>query len=108
YNGSENFLPEKRYGFFPSGGLGWVISGEPFFAPIKSVFQFFKLRLTHGIVGSDNISGRRFAYMGTVDNTSGYIFGKNFDRNISGKDIGEYGVNVTWETSAKTNFGVDL
>lgn len=31
YNGSENFAPKNRYGFFPSVGLGWVISNEPFF-----------------------------------------------------------------------------
>lgn len=31
YNGSENFAPKNRYGFFPSVGLGWVITNEPFF-----------------------------------------------------------------------------
>lgn len=31
YNGSENFAPNHRYGFFPSVGLGWVITNEPFF-----------------------------------------------------------------------------
>lgn len=30
YNGSENFAPEKRFGFFPSGSIGYVISEEAF------------------------------------------------------------------------------
>ena len=30
YNGSENFAAGKRFGFFPSVAVGWVISNEPF------------------------------------------------------------------------------
>lgn len=30
YNGSENFAPGKRFGFFPSVAAGWVVSNEPF------------------------------------------------------------------------------
>lgn len=108
YNGSENFLPGKRYGFFPSVGLGWVISEENFFEPAKSVIQMAKFRFSHGIVGNSNIGGRRFAYLGTVAETGGYTFGKNSDKAYSGYDIGEYGVDVTWETSRKTNLGLDL
>ena len=29
YNGSENFAPGKRYGFFPAVSVGWSISEEP-------------------------------------------------------------------------------
>ena len=30
YSGSENFAPGKRYGFFPAGSIGWVVSEEEF------------------------------------------------------------------------------
>ncbi|MDR1371069.1 MAG: SusC/RagA family TonB-linked outer membrane protein, partial [Dysgonamonadaceae bacterium] len=30
YNGSENFAKEKRYGFFPAGAVGWILSNESF------------------------------------------------------------------------------
>jgi len=109
YNGSENFLPSHRYGFFPSAGLGWLISEEPFFEPLKNLIQFAKLRATHGIVGNSNITGRRFAYSALVTTTNNvYTFGKTFDRSLSGQDIGEYAVDVTWETATKSNIGLDL
>src|SRR5690606_27385588 len=102
YNGSENFLPSKRYGFFPSVGLGWVISQERFFEGLKDKVQLAKVRFSHGLVGNSNIGGRRFAYLGTVEQlgTSSspiYQFGKS-PANYVGQDIGEYAVDVTWET----------
>ena len=48
YNGSENFAPRNRYGFFPSVGLGWVISNEAFFEPLTNVIQYLKVRGTWG------------------------------------------------------------
>lgn len=108
YNGSENFLPEKRYGFFPSVGLGWLLSEEKFFGPMKDNFQMVKFRFSHGKVGNSNIGGRRFAYLGTVNSLNDvYSFGKT-PAVMDGYDIGEYAVDVSWETSTKTNLGLDL
>ena len=82
YNGSENFAPKNRYGFFPSVGLGWVISNEPFFRGATEVIQYLKLRGTWGRVGNSQISGRRFAYLATVKDTNDTScqFGKNEDQ----------------------------
>lgn len=110
YNGSENFAPKNRYGFFPSVGLGWVISNEPFFRGASEVIQYLKLRGTWGRVGNSQISGRRFAYLATVkDNKdTSYQFGKNMDQTYGTTSIDEYAVNVTWEIADKTNIGLDL
>ncbi|NML37326.1 TonB-dependent receptor [Chitinophaga sp. G-6-1-13] len=108
YNGAENFYPDRRYGFFPSAGLGWVISEEQFFKPVKDYVQLFKVRFSHGLVGNSNIDGRRFAYLATVAGTGDYYFGKNIDQKFTGKEIGEYAVDVQWETSKKTNLGFDI
>ena len=111
YNGSENFDPDHRFGFFPSGGIGWVISNEKFFEPIVPVVQFAKLRFTYGLVGNSNINSgdRRFAYIPTVDDAApGYNFGSDMDQSYTGKSIGEYKSNVSWETSAKMNIGLDF
>lgn len=35
YNGSENFAKGKRYGFFPSGAIGWIVSEEAFMQPLR-------------------------------------------------------------------------
>lgn len=109
YNGSENFYPGKQYGFFPSGGIAWVLSEEQFFSPLKNTVQLFKLRFSHGIVGNSLIDGRRFAYLSTVaTNPGGYTFGQSMNNTYAGKDFGEYAVDVQWETSKKTNLGLDL
>lgn len=108
YNGSENFYPGKQYGFFPSAGIAWVLSEEQFFSSLKNVVQLFKLRFSHGIVGNSLIDGRRFAYLSTVASPGGYTFGQNMNNAYAGKDFGEYAVDVQWETSKKTNLGLDL
>lgn len=108
YNGAENFYPDSRYGFFPSAGLGWVVSEETFFKTIKEYVPLFKVRFSHGLVGNSNIDGRRFAYLATVASTSDYYFGKIMDQKYTGKEIGEYAVDVQWETSKKTNLGFDI
>lgn len=112
YNGSENFAPQNRFGFFPSFGLAWVFSEESFFEGLKDNFQLAKLRFSHGKVGSSKIlSGTdelRFAYISTINSTTGYNFGKDRGNNFGGYNVGEYGVNVTWETSIKSNLGLDI
>lgn len=108
YNGSENFAPDKRYGFFPSFAMGWVVSNESFFEPLKGVLQFMKLRASWGKVGNAKITGRRFAYLSTVDSVTGYTFGDSQKVSYSGLAIGDEGVDVSWETAQKYNIGVDL
>lgn len=109
YNGSETFSPNRRYGFFPSVGLGWIASSEKFMKPTENVIQFLKFRFSYGLVGNGEIEGRRFAYIATVASTNGYAYGNERQNNYSnGYDIGEYASDVTWETARKTNLGVEL
>ncbi|MDE6162651.1 MAG: SusC/RagA family TonB-linked outer membrane protein, partial [Bacteroides sp.] len=63
YNGSENFAPDLRFSYFPAGSIGWVMSEENFFRPLKSVVSFLKLRASIGLVGNDKIGGSRFMYI---------------------------------------------
>ena len=63
-----------------------------------------------GQVGNSQISGRRFAYLATVTDSSStsYTFGKNMDQNYGTTAIDEYAVDVTWEVADKTDIGVDM
>ncbi|EOR96785.1 TonB-dependent receptor [Arcticibacter svalbardensis MN12-7] len=107
-NGSENFLPDKRYGFFPSGGVAWVLSEEGFFEPLKAAVQLLKFRFSYGKVGNSLIDGRRFAYISTISAPGGYSYGIDMKNTYAGKEFGEYAVDVQWETSKKTNLGLDV
>ncbi len=121
YNGSENFAEDKRFGTFPAGSVGWNISQEKFWEPLKYYISYFKLRYTIGQVGNDKIGGSRFMYTpdpyvtnnGTAPNRGGYaaIFGD--DNGIGTANYGTYeksknNQDVTWEVSTKQNFGVDI
>lgn len=111
YNGSENFAPGHRYGFFPSGAIGWVISNESFMADLTPKINKLKLRASVGQVGNDDIgSSRRFAYITTINQSvSGYRFGPT-NGYFRGDGIreGDVGVsNLTWETVTKYNLGIE-
>ncbi len=112
YNGSENFAKGKRFGFFPSFAIGWLLSEEPFMESMKPIFHKIKFRASIGQAGDDNIGGRRFAYLGTLyTEQEGYKWGTNGQRDYIKKGIteGEIGVdNLTWETVTKKNFGIEL
>lgn len=107
YNGSENFPKGKRYGFFPSGSIGWIISNEKFWK--ASFINHFKLRGTYGTVGNDQVGGDRFLYLSTIDKgVLGYPYGDS-QQWINGYAEAKLGVNnITWEIAKKTNIGVDL
>ena len=110
YNGSENFAPGKmRYGLFPSGSLGWVISEEKFMKKVSWV-DFLKLRASIGLVGNDQGSTARFLYMPGVWNEDGsYYFGVNSSDGVPRYAMGTPGnAGVTWETALKYNVGLDF
>lgn len=62
YNGSENFAKGHRWGFFPSIAVGYNISEEAFFEPLKNVFSNMKIRASWGLVGNDNMVGTFCVY----------------------------------------------
>lgn len=110
YNGSENFSPGKRFGFFPSLALGWMVSNEGFFASLHDVIDVLKIKGSYGIVGNDKIGGdRRFIYDATYDNVNNaYQFGSDghYVNGIYLKDLAN--PNVSWEKAYKMNLGIEL
>ena len=111
YNGSENFAKGNRFGFFPSVALGWLVSEEDFWAGMKETIDFLKLRASWGKAGNDQIgSNRRFAYLTTMNSSNtGYSWGTTGNYSQTGVTEGEIGVsNLTWETVAKKNLGVEI
>ena len=117
YNGSERFDANHRWGIFPSFGLGYRVSEESYFEPLKSVITNFKIRGTYGLVGNDAIgaSGDRFFYLSDVNLNNG-SYGATFGRddgapryNRAGLSINRYAnPNITWELSKQLNLGADI
>jgi TonB-linked SusC/RagA family outer membrane protein len=110
YNGSENFAPAHRFGFFPSVGFGYNLSKEKFFQRLLPAVNLMKFRGSHGYIGNDQIGGdRRFAYNSEMQNTSNYTFGTTGQKYVGGIATGNPGnPNVAWEEAIKTNIGLEL
>ena len=131
YNGSENFAPGRRFGTFPAGSIGWIISEEKFWKPISKIASFFKLRASWGLVGNDKTADKiRFMYLadpyitgsyGLVNNMSdwadtyGYLFGNAQSGTVQGTSsiAGAYesiknNPDIGWEKAFKQDYGFDL
>ena len=106
YDGSMNFAKGHRWGLFPSFSLGWVISEEKFFEPVKPYIDFLKLKASWGQMGNDNITAYQYlsqyafadsgAYFGTGDAAA---VNKGFYLTRTANPL------VTWETANTTNLG---
>ena len=114
YNGSEKFAKDNRFGFFPSIGLGWILSNEEWFNSKLPDVNMFKIKLTHGLVGNDGISSAddRFFYLSEVNLQSdsyGFTWGSDYNNYYQGYVIDRYSnQNVTWEVAEKTNYGLEI
>lgn len=114
YNGSERFSKNERFGFFPSIGVGYLISNEKFWKPLENVISKLKFKVTYGLVGNDAIGSDndRFYYLSNVNMNNGdraQDFGTNFGNHLNGIQITRYGNDlITWETAKKLNVGVEL
>lgn len=106
--GSENFEKGRRWGIFPAVSAGWVISRESFMEPLTGTFSLLKLRGSIGTTGNDIIDQERFGYLTYIAGTNGIQFGSS-PRSYGGIAANVIGTeNLTWETSTKTNIGLDV
>lgn len=104
-DGSEQFAPGKRWGFFPSGSVAYVISKESFLEDSETI-DLLKLRGSYGVLGNDRIGGQRFLYLQSYNVNGSAVFGNGdvqqaiVEGNLANPD-------VTWETVKKLNIGLD-
>lgn len=104
YDGSMNFAPGKRWGFFPAFSLGWVMSDESFFQALKPAVSFFKLKGSWGQMGNDNISP--FQYLSRysfISDPGGVMFGESVVKGLY--EVVKANPNITWETAKTGNIG---
>ncbi len=110
-DGSTSFGKDNKWGVFPSGSLGWVVSKENFF---KSKFiDFLKIRGSYGALGTDNITPQDRTiltdYLASLygsGNSIGYTYGNNF---VSGSTLGSVGnQKIGWEKQLQMNIGFDM
>ena len=100
YDGSSKFGENKRFHFFPATAAAWLLSSEDFIKNLPFV-SFAKLRASYGITGNDQFS---YSYMTNY----GLSFGKPY-QGIPGVTPDNLpNQNLSWETVAKANLGLEL
>lgn len=103
YNGSEQFAPGHKMGFFPSFSVGWVLSEESFMENLKDYLSYAKIRASYGQVGNDNMNGARFAFLTLWNNSVESQIG---NRNLEWEKSNKYNIGI--ETRLFNDFGLDV
>ena len=107
YDGSSRFLRGSRWVFSPSASLGWRVSEEPFFAPLRSWWDNFKIRFSYGQLGNQQMSSYYPAIrtVSTSGKSSYLLGGANLPQASLSAPVSS---GLTWERSLQSNLGVDL
>lgn len=111
YNGSENFMKGRRFGFFPAFSVGWRVSNESFMEKYSNWLNNLKIRASYGQVGNDiySVNGvvQRFLYEEAWNQIANdYTFGTSGQTGIYEAQYPNY--RVTWERAHKYNLGIEF
>lgn len=113
YNGSSRFAPNERWGFFPSGSIGYAISKESFWEPIRESVNNLKFRASYGSLGNQNVttSGtqnvRNYRYLATIPTGSQLNWIIDGERPPYANIPALISSDLTWETITSFNAGID-
>lgn len=109
-DGSNNFHPDRRWGFFPSFSSAWVVSNEGFFRNwSQKVISNLKLRASTGWLGNDGLVNS-YSYLKTFQESTnrGYSIGGNFVPGLSLTTGGYPNPELTWGKTHDWNFATDI
>lgn len=103
-DGSSRFPTQNRWGYFPSVGVGWLLTSEPFLQD-QQIFDILKLRASWGRVGNDRIPSD--SYTVTVQPNLAYPFGGGVA--TPGSAITQIkDPNLKWETTEEADLGLEF
>ena len=102
-DGSSKY--NKKWGFFPSVGLGWVITSESFMQNQDAV-DFLKIRLSWGLLGNDNVPANSTVILGSVGTAVSGLFGDNLVDGIGAQTVLQN--YLRWEVVSEYDAGVDF
>lgn len=105
YDGSMNFSPNERWGLFPSGSIGWIISKEKFMENLKGI-DLLKVRASVGLTGNDAVGGWQWQQSYAAGKSA--FFGTNPATNVGITYGALTNPSLTWEKTLSYNAGVDV
>ena len=107
YDGSSRFLRGHRWVFSPSVSVGWRVSEEPFFKPLKSWWDNLKLRASYGQLGNQQMS-EYYPAIRTISTASQSTYLLGGPKPALATITAPVSSGLTWERSIQTNVGLDM
>ncbi len=98
-DGSSRFGVDNRFGFFPAGSAGWIVSQEDFMTGIKDVLSYLKVRASYGITGNSGIPD--YAHLALYD-------GVNYAGRSGLESVQLQSRELGWESTAQVDVGLDF
>jgi len=117
YNNSDKYLAtvtfradasskyQDKWGFFPSLGVGWVLSQEGFMANQKT-FNYLKFRASWGLLGNDNVPANSAVVLGQTGAGSSGIFGDKLIDGVGAQTVVQN--YLKWEIVNEFDVGLDF
>ena len=102
-DGSSKF--QQKWGYFPSVGLGWVLTKEDFMKS-QHLFQDLKFRASWGLLGNDNVPANSTAIVGASGSGSSGIFGGVLVNGVGAQTV--YQNYLKWEVVNEFDAGFDF
>jgi TonB-linked SusC/RagA family outer membrane protein len=103
HDGSSRFASGHQWGLYPSVSLGWRLSEESFFEPLKNTISNLKLRGSVGTAGFDDVNAYQwvagFVYSGF------YVINNKTVPTIDNTALAN--TRITWETNTTYDIGLD-
>lgn len=109
YDGTSRFARGHRWGWFPSGSIGWRFSEEKFFEPLQPMWSNGKIRASFGTLGNQNVSDY-YTFLRLMG--SGTLTKFSFGEGSTAAPYATLGSpiasNLTWEKTEQWDLGFDL
>lgn len=101
-DGSSVFAENKKWGYFPSVGLGWTVSNEAFMEDFETLSNL-KFRASYGITGSQSIQPLQSL---TLLGAANAVYGDVLYSGLAPIRLGN--PDLEWEKTKQFNVGMDL
>ncbi|HEU4553521.1 MAG TPA: TonB-dependent receptor [Chitinophaga sp.] len=102
---SSRFGSAYRHGSFPSIALGWNLSNEEFFAPLKQAITNLKIRASYGVLGNQQIGD--YLYSAAIASNINYVIGADQHKWFGAIQTAFASPNIKWESTKTANVGLD-
>lgn len=103
-DGFSGFSENNKYGYFPTGALGWIVSNESFISKAAWIDNL-KLRVGYGVSGNQT---SRYSSLARLTTRAAYVFGDGGSTAFGQELTSLSNANLKWEKTTGLNIGLDF